>query len=138
MSHTARSLSLVSIAALALGGCSTYLPRHNASAGATAEPAVVVGNASLAVPAGAQITGPSALNTTYQPGLGVIESIALVRYNPPAGTASAGASRPQQLIAYRLTARMDDGSLQAVDQENRNFKVGDRIEFASDGRILRR
>lgn len=138
MPHTVRSLSLILLAALALGACATYSPARNASTVATAEPGVVVGNATLTVPAGAQITGPSALQTTYQPGFGVIESIALVRYNPPAGTASTGGSRPPQLIAYRLTARMDDGSLQAVDQENRNFKVGDRIEFASDGRIVRR
>jgi outer membrane lipoprotein SlyB len=41
-------------------------------------------------------------------------------------------------MAYRLTIKMDDGSYQAVDQDNRSFQVGDRVQLTGDGRVMRR
>lgn len=38
--------------------------------------------------------------------------------------------------AYQLTLRMEDGTVQSVVQDNRNFQVGDRVQVTSDGRVI--
>jgi hypothetical protein len=75
--------------------------------------------------------------TPFRAGSGTVESIVLVQILPAGSTASAGASLPPESIAYRLTIKMDDGSYQAVDQTNRNFMVGDRVQLTPDGRVTR-
>ena len=40
-------------------------------------------------------------------------------------------------VAYRLGIKMDDGTLQAIDQDNRDFQVGDRVQLTADGRVIR-
>jgi outer membrane lipoprotein SlyB len=59
----------------------------------------------------------------------------------PPGTltssASTGATLPGSQSAYRVTVRMDDGTYQAVDQDNRGFMVGDRVSFAADGNLTK-
>jgi hypothetical protein len=92
-----------------------------------------------AVPtAGAALT-PSGSASTFRPGNGVVESVALVHILPAPGdpSASAGAGAPERL-AYRLSIKMDDdASFQAVDQDNRNFMAGDRVRLTGDGRVMR-
>ena len=57
---------------------------------------------------------------------------------PRVPTPSSGAGAPGgERIAYRLTLRMDDGSFQAVDQDNRAFLVQDRVALTGDGRVTR-
>jgi hypothetical protein len=92
-----------------------------------------------AVPtAGATLT-PSSRASSFRPGNGTVESVALVHILPAPGdpSASAGAGMPERL-AYRLTIKMDDdASFQAVDQDNRNFMAGDRVQLTGDGRVMR-
>ena len=39
--------------------------------------------------------------------------------------------------AIQLNLRMDDGSMQSILQDNRQFQVGDRVQITGDGRIFR-
>ena len=71
---------------------------------------------------------------TFRPGAGTVESVSLMHLAP---SASAGASAPER-TSYRLSVRMDDGTVQSIDQDNRAFMVGDRVDIASTGRITRR
>jgi hypothetical protein len=68
--------------------------------------------------------------------VGTVDSIQAVRITS-AAQASAGSSQPDR-VAYRLTVKMDDGALQAIDQDNRNFAVGDRVEIRPNGQVVRR
>jgi hypothetical protein len=70
----------------------------------------------------------------YRPGYGVVESVALVRPGPVPSASAGGTVAPPP---YRVTVRMDDGTVQIIDQDNRSFLVGDRVQFTNDGRILR-
>jgi hypothetical protein len=132
------ALSLVLVALAALAACTSYDPAYDNRAA----PVVTAPNATttVAVPATPVVTSSVPAGTiivpaaaTFRPGYGVIESITLVRSVP---TASAGASLPER-VAYRLGLRMDDGTLQAIDQDNRNFQVGDRVHLTNDGRVIR-
>jgi hypothetical protein len=69
---------------------------------------------------------------TYRTGTGVVESVQRVG---PAPSASAGASSVPA-AAYRLTVRMDDGSVQVIDENSRDFRAGDRIRITTDGQIV--
>jgi len=76
----------------------------------------------------------------YRPGYGVIEAIAVERYTAPrAPSAGAGATVGHAIdrTGYRLTVRMDDGGLQTIAQDNRDFRVGDRVQLTGDGRVIR-
>jgi hypothetical protein len=74
--------------------------------------------------------------TAYRPGWGAIESIALVRYATPVPSATAGGSSPVA-ASYRIGVRMDDGSTQMFDQDQRNFLVGDRVQITPQGQVMR-
>lgn len=83
-------------------------------------------------------TVPAAPVGAYRGGNGIIESIGLVTL-PPAGwpqSASAGATGAAP-GPYRITLRMDDGTIQTLIQDTRAFLVGDRIQLSSDGRLSR-
>jgi hypothetical protein len=70
-------------------------------------------------------------------GLGIIESISLM-HPPTSASASAGATaEPAARGPYRVTVRMDDGSLQTLIVDNRAFLVGDRVQIVADGRLIR-
>jgi hypothetical protein len=101
----------------------------------------VSGSPVLMAPAGSTIKEGTVFTpssaTPFRAGSGTVESIVLVQILPAGSTASAGASIPPESIAYRLTMKMDDGSYQAVDQTNRNFMVGDRVQLTPDGRVTR-
>lgn len=38
--------------------------------------------------------------------------------------------------AYELTLRMDNGVVQHIVQDNRNFQAGDRVQVTRDGRVV--
>jgi hypothetical protein len=154
MARIAIPLSIAAIAALA--ACSTNSPNTypnqpvSSASGTVTAPASgtsvtssrtgVAGNPIVYAPATPNATGavltPSSNASTFRAGTGIVESVQLVHVNPPSGaSSSAGATMPQSL-AYRLTVKMDDdGSLQAVDQDNSNFRAGDRVRLSGDGRI---
>jgi hypothetical protein len=127
------SVLLASTAALA--ACSSYDPAYDsrnapvvtAPNATTTAPGTVV---TSSVPAGTILVPAAA---TFRPGYGVIETITLVRSVP---SASTGANLPER-VAYRLGLRMDDGTVQAIDQDSRNFMVGDRVQLTNDGRVIR-
>ncbi len=75
-----------------------------------------------------------AATTTFQPGNGTITAVNHVQAS---SSASAGSSTVTP-SAYRLTIRMDDGTVQALDQTSAAFRVGDRVEITRDARVIRR
>jgi hypothetical protein len=107
--------SILAIAALALAACS-HFPRDDSHA--------------------------------YRSGTGVVESVRAVNEaspparttgtidGSPAATGSTTAS-PSSVEAYQLTIRMDDGKVQTLTQNNSDFRVGDRVQVTSDGRVVR-
>jgi hypothetical protein len=155
MARLAIPLSVAAIAALA--ACTTTDPNYpnqpvTSASGTVTAPASgtyvtstraggVAGNPIVYAPATPNATGavltPSTSTSMFRAGTGIVESVQLVHINPAPGTpsSSAGANMPQS-VAYRLTVKMDDdGSLQAVDQDNSNFRAGDRVRLSGDGRI---
>ena len=122
------------------------LPAGTVVAAPTA-PAVV---ATPAVPANAVPAAPvvaaggapatvvvPAATSTFQAGNGTVTAVSLVQVAP---SASAGSSTGSVVTrsAYRLTLRMDDGTVQTLDQDSGAFRVGDRVEITRDARIIRR
>ena len=100
------------IAALALAGCTSYYdpPAKTASA----QPSVALAPAVRA---------------------GIIESISLTSL-PSA--ASAGGTLPAVTSGpYRVTLRMDDGTVQSIQTDSRAFLVGDRVQIMPDGKLNR-
>jgi hypothetical protein len=75
---------------------------------------------------------------SYRPGSGIIESIALITLPASfASSAAAGATAAPVPGPYRLTLRMDDGTIQTLVQNTRALLVGDRIQITADGRLIR-
>jgi hypothetical protein len=72
----------------------------------------------------------------YRPGTGTVEYVTRVEMG---GTAAAGgtAGRIVDGIAYRLTVRMDDGTVQTVLQDSAGFSIGDRVRLTDDGKVVR-
>ncbi len=142
MARIALPLSLSALA-LALGACATpedYATTHPAPVASTSPAAttVVASGQPVLISSGPVQPGTPIVpaTNTFRAGHGTIESIAMVHILP-ATSASTGASAAQRL-AYRVTVRMDDGSMQAVDQDNRGFMVGDQVEITGDGHVIRR
>jgi hypothetical protein len=116
-------LTLCTLAALGMAGCTTYYDPP---------PPVAVKNTT--VPAA------TASSSAWKPGAGVIQTISLA---PAASSdsASAGGTAPSAVTGmgpYRMTLRMDDGSVQTLVVDNRAFLVGDRVEVSPEGRMTRR
>ena len=95
---------------------------------------------------------PPDSSQAYKPGYGVVDSVKAVGAGVPPGrttgrivgspAAAGGATIPParpagSLEGYQLTLRMDDGTLQTITQTNRDFRVGDRVQVTSDGRVVR-
>ena len=126
----------VAFSALALAGlaaCTTYYDTYPAAPVTTTSGAPVV-SASSAPVVSASAT-PVTPVSAYRPGYGIIESISLVTL--PASAAAGGTLPPVVAGPYRLTARMDDGTIQTMMVDNRAFLVGDRIQIMGDGRLIR-
>lgn len=155
MTRLAFPLSLVALAVLAGCGGPDYYADRGTPVTTSSGPTVVT-TQSAAAPAavvspGTVVTGqpilissgpvqPGAVivpaGNVFRAGMGTVEAVQALHI-APAPSASAGASLPERL-AYRLSLKMDDGSMQAVDQDNPGFRVGDRVEIASNGRVVRR
>jgi hypothetical protein len=133
-----RSAVLLALLAAGLAACGTTYddppPARVAPAPVISAPPVVA-----AAPAPASSSTPVALATlksgAFRAGSGLLESIGLVTL-PPA-SAAAGASAAPAPGPYRLTLRMDDGSIQTVIADTRAVLVGDRLQITSDGRLIR-
>jgi hypothetical protein len=150
---TARTALPFSLAALALlGACAAPYDTHTGTpvASSTGTP-VTSASGTAVVSSPAVVTGQPVLITSgpvqpgavivpasnvFRSGTGIVEAVQAIHI-APAATASAGASAPERL-AYRLSLRMSDGSMQAVDQDNPGFRVGDRVEIAPDGKVSSR
>ncbi len=150
---TARTALPFSLAALALlGACAApdYRTPGTPVASTSGAP-VTSANGTAVVSSPAVVTGQPVLITSgpVQPGTvivpagnvfragdGTVEAVQAVHITP-AASASTGASAPERL-AYRLSLRMSDGSMQAVDQDNPGFRVGDRVEITPDGKVTSR
>ena len=146
ISVTAAGLIVASLAA-----CSTYDPYYS-STPTPNQPVVSPVSATSATtvapaPVGQIIAPPAAVPPVavapaavpaapaWRPGSGTVESVSLVRVaTASASTGSSTAGR----TAYRLSVRMDDGTVQSIDQDSRSFMVGDRVEISSAGRVSRR
>lgn len=122
-------LSFSSAVALALAGCTTYYDPPSASTMRTTDGAPVV--SASASPVAAASSTPA---RAHRAGFGIIESIALAT---PAASASAGGTAPAVSGPYRVTLRMEDGSMQTMTVDNRAFLVGDRVQVLPDGKLVR-
>lgn len=130
------------VAAAGLAACTTNRYYDTTPAPqAAAHSAAIAGKPIVYAPAQSPTsTVLTSQTTTFRAGTGVVESVALVHIVPagtPISSASTGATLPGGQNAYRVTVRMDDGSYQAVDQDNRSFMVGDRVAFSGDGILTR-
>ena len=119
----------LSVLVLSLAACTTYEPGY-----VTTPPQPEVRPAAA----------PLYPVASYRPGYGVVEAIALERFagarTPSAGaggTASGTVGHAIDRTGYRLTLRMDDGGMQTIAQDNRDFRVGDRVQLTADGRVVR-
>ena len=117
-------LSLCTLAAFGMAGCTTYYD----------PPPPVAVTTTTGAPAASASAG-SSVASAWKPGVGVIQAISLGAAQASAsagGTTSSAVSGP-----YRMTLRMDDGSVQALVVDNRAFLVGDRVQVTPEGRMIR-
>jgi hypothetical protein len=140
------ALPVFAVAAIGLAGCTTYYDPPPAAPVTTTSGAPVVSAATSPAPvtssSAAPVTSASAAPvvsaqpaSAYRPGYGIVESISLVTL--PASAAAGGTLPPVVSGPYRVTLRMDDGSIQTMIVDNRAFLVGDRVQIMSDGRLIR-
>jgi hypothetical protein len=122
------ALPLCTFAAIGLAGCTTYYDPPP-SAPVTTSSGVPVVSAASSAPV---VSSPG---SAYRTGYGIVESISLVTL--PASAAAGGTLPPVVSGPYRVTMRMDDGSIQTMVVDNRAFLVGDRVQIMSDGRLIR-
>lgn len=129
-----RTLTLCTLAALGIAGCTTYYdpPPPVAVKTTTGAP---VASASSGVPI------QTASSSAWKPGVGVIQSISLGAGAPTnQESASAGGTAPSAVTGmgpYRMTLRMDDGTVQTLVVDNRAFLVGDQVQVSPEGRMVR-
>lgn len=133
-----RSAALAVLLTAGLGACASYEEPAPAPVPTTAPvaPAAPVTAATPTPP-----STPAALATlkpgSFRPGNGILESIGLVTL-PQSSAAAGGGTVPGPVPGpYRLTIRMDDGSIQTVIQDTRALLVGDRVQITQDGRLIR-
>ncbi|HEY1290388.1 MAG TPA: hypothetical protein VGF58_18810 [Burkholderiales bacterium] len=116
------TLSLCALAAIGIAGCTTYYEPP---------PPVAVKN-----PSGPAPTASSA----WKSGAGVIQTISLGAPSGSSDSASAGGTAPSAVAGmgpYRMTLRMEDGTVQTLNVDNRAFLVGDRVQVSPEGRMIR-
>jgi hypothetical protein len=124
------ALPLCTFAAIGLAGCATHNDPPPATPVTTTSgaPAVSAGSSAPVVSAGS--AAPASRS-----GYGIVESISLV--TPPASAAAGGTQPPTVSGPYRITMRMDDGSVRTIIADTRAVLVGDRLQIMSDGRLIR-
>jgi len=122
MRNSVYSVSLIALALL--GACASEQPATPAPAPVVVippqQPAVVQAPSTPTVVA----SQPAQLKAGY----GRVETISSVPQASGAGSTSVGDSR-------RLGVRMEDGTFQYVDTPAGNIRIGDRVQFTSDGYI---
>ncbi|HJY77839.1 MAG TPA: hypothetical protein VKE95_14475 [Burkholderiales bacterium] len=121
---TRLTLSLCALAAVGMAGCTTYYD----------PPPVAVRTAP-----GSPVPAPSASSSAWKPGVGVIQTISLGAPRTEE-SAAAGGTAPSAVAGmgpYRMTLRMEDGSVQTLTVDNRAFLVGDRVQVSPEGRMIR-
>jgi len=123
------ALPVCMLAAIGMAGCTTYYdpPPATPVTSASGAPVVTTAPGTPAVAA--------APASAYRAGAGIVESISLVTL--PASASAGGTAAPAASGPYRVTTRMDDGSVQTILINNRAFLVGDRVQVASDGQLVR-
>ncbi|MGH8667899.1 MAG: hypothetical protein ACREUH_01590 [Burkholderiales bacterium] len=113
----ARSLSLAAlVTAVALAGCAGNEPNVSSTSGLDKRPDI------------------KAQPMPYKAGTGVVQSWAAAP-SPAAG--ASGRVDPSGSGMLRLGIKMDDGKVQYVDTESRDFPIGSRVQLTSD-HIIRR
>ena len=118
------SVSLIALALL--GACASEQPATPAPA-----PVVVIPPqqpAPTVVQAPSAPTVVAAQPAQLKAGYGRVETISSVPQSSGAGSTAVGDSR-------RLGVRMEDGTFQYVDTPAGSIKIGDRVQFTSDGYI---
>src|SRR5689334_23757349 len=118
-----RLLPLCALAAIGIAGCTTYYEPP---------PVAIRTTPNSSVPA-------QAASSAWKSGAGVIETISLGAQKTEE-SASAGGTAPSAVTGmgpYRMTLRMDDGSIQTLNVDNRAFLVGDRVQVSPEGRMIR-
>jgi hypothetical protein len=123
-------LPFCTLAALGMAGCTTYYDPPPPVAVTTTTGAPVTS-------AGSSIPAPKASASAWKPGAGVIQTISL---GTPAAqdSASAGGTTSSAVSGpYRMSLRMDDGTVQTLIVDNRAFLVGDRVQVTPEGRMIR-
>lgn len=125
-----KSVYPVSLIALALlGACASEQPATPAPA-----PVVIVPpqqQQPAPAPAAQAPSAPTVVASQpaqLKAGYGRVETISAVPQSSGAGSTSVGDSR-------RLGVRMEDGTFQYVDTPAANIRIGDRVQFTSDGYI---
>ena len=126
------ALPLCTLVAIGMAGCTTYYDPPPATPVSSASGVPVVSGGPSTPVVGA---APSA--SAYRPGTGIVESISLASVPAAASASAGGTARPAVSGPYRVTTRMDDGSVQTILINNRAFLVGDRVQVASDGQLVR-
>ena len=75
---------------------------------------------------------PAARQMPYYPGTGTVTS-----WSPsPSVAAGAGSGRPMGEL-LRMEVKMDDGKMQYIDTESRDFPVGTRVRLSENREIMR-
>jgi outer membrane lipoprotein SlyB len=86
-------------------------------------------------------TQPPDNTYAFRPGNGTVESVHQARVAIPGGTAPktwlGEATSPRWVQGYQLALRMDDGTTQAITQDSDAFHAGDRVQVASNGRVIK-
>ena len=135
-------LSLCTLAAFGMAGCTTYYdPPPPVAVTTTTGAPVASASAGSSVPAASagssSVPAPTASASAWKPGVGVIQTISLGA--PPAqDSASAGGTTSSAVSGpYRMTLRMDNGTVQTLVVDNRAFLVGDRVQVSPEGSMTR-
>lgn len=90
-------------------------------------------------PASAQPIVPPVPSAAMQPGYGVVESVRTVRIASRTPSAAAGGSSDApgaMRLAYRVTVRMADGSLQVRDLDRPEFQPGEQVLLTNAGDVV--
>jgi hypothetical protein len=126
-----RTFALSALVAAGLAACASYEAPVTPAPVTTTPPVVA---ATPPAPSGSAAALATLQPGTYRPGSGILESIGLVTL--PASAAAGGTAAPAP-GPFRLTLRMDDGSVQTLIQDTRALLVGDRLQVTPDGKLLR-
>jgi predicted component of type VI protein secretion system len=113
-------LSVCTLAAFGMAGCTTYYD----------PPPPVAVTPTTGAPG-------SSASSAWKPGAGVIQTISLATPAVQASASAGGTTSSAVSGPYRVSLRMDDGTVQTLLVDNRAFLVGDRVQVTPEGRMIR-